>query len=174
MSQIAKLVGEDADAQNYTAIAHDYITKWQGLGLNTADNPSHSILNYGNESTHGLLYNLYNDRLVNTNLVPSSVYTSQSAFYPTVENTYGVPLDTRNQWYTKSDWEMFVAAVADQSTRDMFVRDIAKWVNETPTSLPFSDLYNTNDADFPPGITFKARPVVGGMFALLALPKGSK
>jgi hypothetical protein len=44
----------------------------------------------------GLLYNLYADRLLGLNLVPQSIYDMQSAFYPTVAQTYGVPLDTRN------------------------------------------------------------------------------
>lgn len=169
MSQISKLIGEDADAQNYTNIAHDYITKWQDLGLNKNDDPQHSILNYNNASTHGLLYNLYNDKLVNTNLVPESVYTMQSDFYPTVKENYGVPLDTRNRFYTKSDWEVFCAAIASQETRDLFISDLAKWVNETPTFKPFTDLYETSDGRHPAGIEFKARPVIGGMFAILAL-----
>lgn len=48
----------------------------------------------------GLLYNLYADRLLGLKLVPQSVYDMQSAFYPTVNNKYGVPLDTRHG-YTK-------------------------------------------------------------------------
>ncbi|ORY17157.1 glutaminase GtaA [Clohesyomyces aquaticus] len=169
MSQIASLVGETDDAKNYTTIAHDYITKWMDLGNNKNDNPPHSILNYNNPNTHGLLYNLYNDRLLGTKLVPDSIYKQQSDFYPTIKGSYGVPLDTRNQ-YTKSDWEIFVAAIAETETRDMFIQDLVKWVNETPTSKPFTDLYETATGAFPAGIEFKARPVMGGMFALLALP----
>ncbi|KAF2111539.1 glutaminase GtaA [Lophiotrema nucula] len=170
MSQISKLVGEDADANNYTSIAHDYITKWQPLGINSADNPPHTILTYNDASTHGLLYNLYNDKLISTNLVPQSVYDMQSTFYQSIQGTYGVDLDTRNK-YTKSDWEIFAASIASTETKDMFISKLAKWVNETPTSKPFTDLYMTETGAFPPGIEFKARPVVGGVFALLALPK---
>ncbi|KAI4704821.1 hypothetical protein J4E89_009698 [Alternaria sp. Ai002NY15] len=169
MSQMARIIGETADADNYTAIAHDYITRWVDLGINKADNPPHSILNYGNETTHGLLYNLYNDRLLGLNLVPQEIYDIQSAFYPTIKEKYGVPLDTRNPYYTKSDWEVFCAAVASKETRDMFIGDLAKWVNETPNSHPFTDLYQTNDGTQPSGIDFKARPVMGGLFALLLL-----
>ena len=174
MSQLSSLVGETADAQNYTTIAHDYISKWQILGINNASSPPHAILNYGNASTWGLLYNLYNDKLLNTNLVPQEVYDMQSAFYPTVQENYGVPLDTRNRYYTKSDWELFCASIASEETRDMFISDLAKWINETPTSKPFTDLYQTNDGSFPPGIEFKARPVMGGLFSLLLLEQGSK
>lgn len=92
----------------------------------------------------------------------------QSNFYPTVANEYGVPLDTRHQ-YTKSDWEMFCAAIAAPATRDLFIGDLAKWINETPTNRAMTDLFDTKSGDYPSGITFTARPVVGGFFALLAL-----
>ncbi|KAF2126519.1 glutaminase GtaA [Dothidotthia symphoricarpi CBS 119687] len=169
MSQMSKLIGEDADAQNYTTIAHDYITKWEDLGINKADDPPHAMLNYNNASTHGLLYNLYNDKLVNTDLVPQEIYDMQSAFYPTVKENYGVPLDTRNRYYTKADWEIFCAAVASEDTRNMFISDLVRWINETPTSKPLTDLFETSDGRYPGGVEFKARPVMGGMFALLAL-----
>lgn len=169
MSQLSSLIGETFDAQNYATISHDYIEKWQTLGINFGASPPHAILNYGNASTWGLLYNLYNDKLLNTNLVPQEVYDMQSAFYPTVKENYGVPLDTRNRYYTKSDWELFCAAIASDETRNMFIGNLARFVNETPTSKPLTDLYQTSDGTFPPGLTFKARPVVGGLFALLLL-----
>ncbi|KAF2659697.1 glutaminase GtaA [Lophiostoma macrostomum CBS 122681] len=171
MSRIATLVGESGDAQNFTDIAHKYIDQWMELGNNFSADPPHSILNYGNASTHGLLYNLYNDKLVSTNLVPASIYTQQSLYYPTVKETYGVPLDTRNRFWTKADWEVFCAAVASEETRDLFIGDLARWVGETTESRPFTDLYMTDDGRHPvdPWVDFKARPVVGGMFALLAL-----
>lgn len=51
----------------------------------------------------GVLYNLFADRELGLNLVPQSVYEMQSAFYPTVEARYGVPLDTRHD-LAKSEW----------------------------------------------------------------------
>lgn len=39
------------------------------------------------------------------------------------------------------DWEMFCAAISSPSTRDMFIADVAKWINETPTQYGFEDLY---------------------------------
>ncbi|KAI8932119.1 hypothetical protein NX059_011004 [Plenodomus lindquistii] len=71
MSQISKIAGEDADADNFTATARNYYTN--------------------------LLYNLYNDRLLNLSLVSQEIYDMQDRFYPTVLETYGVPLDTRNR-----------------------------------------------------------------------------
>ena len=136
------------------------------------------------------------------NLVPDSVYDMQSAFYPTVQNKFGVPLDTRHD-ETKSmhpfylystcyilvvvsclvlsffvlypanreclgDWQTWAAAIASESTRDMFFKNIVLWINETPTSRPMTDLYDTVTGGYP-GIYFIARPVVGGAFAPLLL-----
>jgi hypothetical protein len=96
----------------------------------------------------------------------------QSNFYPTVANEYGVPLDTRHTW-TKSDWEMFAAAVASESTRDMFISKLARWVGATTSDRAMTDLYDSETGGYPiNGPYFVARPVMGGMFALLALSHG--
>lgn len=86
-----------------------------------------------------------------------------------MKQEYGVPLDTRAD-RTKSDWEMFCAAIASKDTMNMFIGDLAKFINQTPTSAPVTDLYDPSNAQFAANIgAFKARPVVGGWFALLAL-----
>ena len=96
----------------------------------------------------------------------------QSAFYPTISQVFGIPLDSRHS-YTKSDWEMWTAATCSPSTRRLFVNGLAYWLNNTDTDLPFADLYQTiGTGSFPVGDTFTARPVVGGHFRLLALGKG--
>jgi len=94
----------------------------------------------------------------------------QSAFYPTINARFGVPLDTRNKW-TKSDWEMFAAAVASPATQKMFIEDLARWIDSTPTHRAMTDLFQTDNGDYPGGLQFTARPVMGGSFSLLALPK---
>ena len=95
----------------------------------------------------------------------------QSAFYPTIAREYAVPLDTRHSW-AKSDWEMFAAAVAGTETRDMFVSKLAHWIGATSAFRAMTDLFDADTGGFPmAGPTFVARPVAGGMFALLALPK---
>ena len=106
------------------------------------------------------------------NLVPQSVYDMQSNFYPTVAEQYGVPLDTRHD-YTEPDWQMLCAAVASSNTTNLFIDDIATWINDTPTNRALTDLYNATGGDYPGNVnlTFVARPVVGAFFSLLALPK---
>jgi hypothetical protein len=84
--------------------------------------------------------------------------------------------------YTKSDWEMFIAAISKTQTRNLLIDRLALWLNETSTGKilltkiayvdrPFTDLYDTVGSGGYPGITFINRPVVGGHFALLALEK---
>ncbi|KAE9367621.1 DUF1793-domain-containing protein [Stipitochalara longipes BDJ] len=167
MSEIASKTGNGADAKNYSNIAHDYIGKWQEMAVVTDADPPHTNLDYQDDTSHGLLYNLYADRLLGLNFVNQSIYDMQSTFYPTVAQTYGVPLDTRNV-FTKTDWSMWSASIASQSTKTLFISLLAKWITETPTNRAFTDLYNTQTGDFADG-PFIARPSVGGHFALLAL-----
>jgi hypothetical protein len=178
MAVIAEKTGNTEDAANYSNIAHDYITKWQDLAIAKDATPPHTTLSYGDINSHGsyilfplvhaniltqaagLLYNLFADAQLGLGLVPQSVYQMQSDFYQTVENKYGVPLDTRHT-YTKGkkiivvyelrsnanvvigDWECFTAAITSGNARSMFIRDLATWINETPTNRPLTDLYDT-------------------------------
>lgn len=167
MSKIANLTG---NSDTFGATADDYLAKWQVLATTKNATLPHTTLSYGDESSHGLLYNLYADKLLGLDFVPQSVYDQQSAFYPTVALEYGVPLDTRHTW-TKSDWEMFVAAISSPSTKTMFISKLANWIGNTSTVLAMTDLFDAGTGGWPVGgPQFKARPVMGGAHALLALP----
>ncbi|KAI1186805.1 glutaminase GtaA [Nemania serpens] len=171
MADIANLTGHADDAANYLDTATSYISQWQDLGINKAADPPHTTLSYGDADSHGLLYNLYANSLLGFgyDFVPKSVYDMQSNFYPTVALQYCVPLDTRHT-YSKTDWQLWAAAIASAETRDDIISRIASWVNVTPTHRAFTDLYDCVSGDYPPGIQFAARPVQGGLFSLLALP----
>lgn len=81
-------------------------------------------------------------------------------------NTYGVPLDTRHT-YTKSDWESWTAAImTNTTTRDMFIDCVYKYAADGESNQPLGDWYETLDGAV---YGFRARPVVGGHLALLAL-----
>ncbi|KAK3316675.1 hypothetical protein B0H66DRAFT_301362 [Apodospora peruviana] len=168
MSQIAE---KTSNEDKWGDTANDYLQKWKGLGINTAADPPHTTLSYGDNSSHGLLYNIYADKLLDLKFIDQPIFDMQSKFYPTIALEYGVPLDTRHTW-TKSDWEMFAAAVASDDTRDMFISKLARWIGRTSTDRPMTDLYDAGTGGYPEGgPTFVARPVMGGTFALLALPK---
>ncbi|KAI0473563.1 hypothetical protein GGR56DRAFT_647998 [Xylariaceae sp. FL0804] len=170
MSGVARVAGELADAANYSATATEYYAQWEYYGL--SPDGAHSLLAYEWRSSAGLLYNTYYDKALDLGLVSSSLYEALSSWYPTVSQVYGVPLDNRHT-YTKSDWMMMTAATCSPETRRYFVTALGYWLNETTVGAPFPDLFETiSDGYFPTvpnAVTFKARPVVGGHFALLAL-----
>lgn len=174
MSKIATYLNETKDAKKYDKISSKYIQAFYGFGLNS--NNTHINLQYDNEESWGTLYNLVFDKLLNLKLVAEEVYNKQDAFYPTKQNKYGTPLDSRFTWQ-KTDWAMFASASASAiSTRDLWIENLYKFVSNGKTDAPFTDLLETRTGEFPkppftPNIRFIARPVVGGHFIHLALKK---
>ena len=146
MATIANLTAHPIDAANYTRISQSYITQWQSLATAYDAKPPHTTLSYNQNSTHSLLYNLYGDLLLNLKLVPQSVYDMQSAFYPSIVEKYGVPLDTRHDW-AKNDEQMLAAATCGVETRGMFVSRIARWIAETGTNRAMTDLYDARGGE---------------------------
>jgi hypothetical protein len=118
------------------------------------------------ESQHPLL----GRRDVAKDFIPHSLYLNQSSHYALVMQKYGLPLDSRHL-YTKSDWEFEAAAVSTPAVRKDILDRVARWINETSTDRPFTDLYETEGEGGFPGLIFTARPVVGGHFAFLALER---
>lgn len=94
----------------------------------------------------------------------------QSDWYLSVRQKYGLPLDSRHL-YTKTDWEFFAMAVTSEKTRSTILESVARWVNETATDRPFTDLHKTEERGGFPGPNFFARPVIGGHFAFLTLER---
>ncbi|KAG0709752.1 hypothetical protein DFH29DRAFT_978606 [Suillus ampliporus] len=154
MSVISGMLGDTANQQNYSSIVQRYVP--QILNYATSSDGLHLTLNYGNESSWGLSYNLYADKLLGTNVFPESVYDMHA---------YGVPLDTRHT-YTKSDWELWTAAIMTNTTaRDMFIDSVYKYAADGESNQPLGDWYETLDGTVD---GFRARPVVGGHLALVS------
>lgn len=200
MSEIANVLGEKEDAAHYLSISEEYIAKWQEYGISR--DGTHAKLAYDWYGSWTTLYNLYADSLLCFHLpsdaketslldttgqtplggdsdagnvasvfIPDKVYKMQSDWYHNVLQGYGLPLDSRHL-YTKSDWEFFAAAITSKTTRAEILTSVAHWLNETETTEPFTDLYETEgNGGYPGGLKFRARPVVGGHFAFLALER---
>lgn len=92
-------------------------------------------------------------------------------FFSTLIDGMAVPLDTRHT-YTKLDWEIFCAAIASASTKQLFISKIASWIGKTSTNRPLTDLHETDSGDYPAGLNFAARPVLGAVFAPLLVGQG--
>jgi hypothetical protein len=154
---LAEMSGQKSESQKYRAIALDYAQRWMKL----ADNGDHYMLAFGNPGTWSQKYNLVWDRILGLNLFPPEVARKEIAFYKTKQNVYGLPLDNRAE-YTKLDWLVWTATLAD-STADFqaLIAPTYKWMNETPTRVPLTDWYMTNDGK---QRGFQARSVVGGVF----------
>ncbi|KAI0142248.1 glutaminase GtaA [Xylariaceae sp. FL1272] len=170
MADIADITGNSDNATYYLNVSQSYLAQWQDLGINQAADPAHTTLNYNNVSSWGLLYNLYADTLLgyagnDYAFVPKEIYDMQSDFYPTVALEYCVPLDTRHT-YSKTDWSMWAASIAGEDTATMMVDKLANWISATNSDRAFSDWIDCITGE---DQGFRARPVVGGHFAFLAL-----
>jgi hypothetical protein len=171
MAQIATAAGNSADAAYYQGKARQFIGYW----VTNAQDPSgkHLDLTYngsgGGNGTWGTTYNGYADRLLGTGLIPASVLAEQAAWYASVSNEFGLPLQVPHS-YAKSDWEMWTAAwLSGYPISQQLIDRVYTYANTTPSRVPFSDLYDTiNDQQ----VGFQARPVQGGIFALLTLGSG--
>lgn len=166
MGQIAAVAGNAADHTHYTALARQYTSFW----LTHANDPvgQHLDLTYSGSGsgTWGTLYNAYADRLLGTNLIPPTIQAEQAAWYSIMVRPFGLPLQIPHS-YAKTDWEMFIAAwLSDYPIKNDLIQRVYAYANTTPSRVPFSDLYNTITGE---QVKFQARPVQGGIFALLAL-----
>lgn len=164
MGRIAAAAGRPDDAARYAGTARDYVTRW---AAKAQDAPArHLKLAYDQPGTWSLKYNGYCDTLLGLGLVPRSVAAEEAAWYLSQANPYGVPLDIRHA-YTKADWELWAAAwLHDQPVRDALIDAVYAFVHTSPSRVPFTDWYDTvTDRQ----VGFRARPVVGGVFALLSL-----
>ena len=168
MGQIAKAAGNAADAASYPAKASQFIPYWTTHAQDPA--ARHLDLTYngpaGGNGTWGTVYNGFADRLLGTGLVPTAVLAEQATWYAGVSNLFGLPLQVPHS-YAKSDWEMWTAAwLSGYPIKQQLIEQVYTYANITPSRVPFSDLYDTISGD---QTGFQARPVQGGMFALLAL-----
>lgn len=158
----------------YTDIGLQYANRLYAQGLGTDPNKTHFVLEYGNSTSYTTTFNLYPDRLLNLKTFPQAAFDMQAAFYPTVRAEAGVPLDNRVNW-GKTDWMLFAGAsspAADNSTKKLFINDVHQFVSKGQNSTPFGDRYYVEGSRIGQTYGFRARPVVGGHFAVLALEAG--
>ncbi|MDQ2687057.1 MAG: DUF5127 domain-containing protein [Armatimonadota bacterium] len=111
-----------------------------------------------------LKYNAFPDKVLGLNLIPQNVLKEEARFYMTQRNEFGIPLDIRHT-YTKGDWELWTAASTDDAKlRQAFIDGVYKFANTSDARVPFGDWYDTVSGQ---KNGFQARPVIGGLFAVL-------
>lgn len=158
--KLAEMLGKTEVAAKYTAAAKSMAQEW----VKMADDGDHFRLTFDQPGTWSQKYNLVWDKLLNLGIFPDDVWQKEVAFYLTKQNKYGLPLDNRKT-YTKSDWIIWTATLANDSTTfRKFIDPLYGFVTETPDRVPMSDWYETTDAT---QVGFQARSVVGGYFIKL-------
>ncbi|TGO46669.1 hypothetical protein BOTNAR_0573g00030 [Botryotinia narcissicola] len=162
---------------NYSTIGDAHATQIYTDKLGTDADQTHFVLNYpGNDDSWKIPFNLYPDVLLDLSTFPEATYTMQEKYYPTIRSDGGVALDSRQAW-AKSDWNIWTAGTTTGAVRQSFVDDLWTFISNGKNSCPFSDRWTVKvDGNTEEGIeeALRARPTVGGHFALLALELGGK
>lgn len=156
-AQMAEQLGEHETARKYRAIAESMVPKWMEM----ADAGDHYALTFDNKDTWSQKYNLIWDKVLHLNLFPQKVYDTETKYYLTKGNKFGIPLDSRKS-YTKNDWIVWTATFAPEKEQfEALIRPLYIHALETPSRVPLNDFYDSET-----GIreNFKARSVVGGFY----------
>lgn len=154
-AEMARVKGEQTTADKYMQKAREMAVKWE----RDARDGDHYRLAFDRENTWSQKYNMVWDKLWNTHLFPNNAMQKEVKYYLTRQNDFGLPLDIRKD-YTKSDWIMWSAAMAeDMETFQKFVDPLYNYIHHTPSRVPISDWHDTKTSEM---VGFKARSVIGG------------
>ncbi|MCU0520169.1 MAG: DUF4965 domain-containing protein [Anaerolineae bacterium] len=162
--KLAGMLGHADIASGYLDLARGFAAEWERL----AGDGDHTRLTFDRENTWSLKYNLVWDKVLGFGLFSPEIARREVAYYLRMQNTYGVPLDSRRD-YTKSDWVLWCAVLAEsREDFEALVAPIYRYVHETQSRVPISDWHDTIT-----GLrqNFKARSVVGGYFMKLLADK---
>ncbi len=164
-AEMAKMMGKLDLYDKYHAKAKEMAAAWESE-TKVGD---HYELAYGaGKDTWSQKYNMIWDKLWKSDILPNNAMQTEVKYYLKKQNKYGLPLDCRKE-YTKSDWIMWSAAMADND-KDFraFVSPVYKYINETPSRVPISDWHETVSGRM---TGFKARSVIGGYWMKVLVDK---
>jgi len=154
---LAGMLGYSDQEKAFTASAQEMAAKWKVM----AEDGSHYLLAFDKKGSWSQKYNLVWDKILDFHLFPLEVARKEIAFYKTKQNAFGLPLDNR-ETYTKLDWIVWTATLAEKPEDfEALINPAYKFANESPTRVPLSDWYWTQDGK---QRGFQARSVVGGVF----------
>ncbi len=162
-ARIMRALGDTAEADELTEKARAYAQSFLKRAAN--DDGSYRLA-YDRPGTFSLKYNAVWDKVWKTGVLPDSFFAGEIARYKKEAHAYGVPLDSREQ-YTKSDWELWVACMADDPADFAFITArVWNAYHTTRRRVPMTDWYYADTAEWR---GFQHRTVQGGLFLRLLM-----
>ncbi|KIY63782.1 hypothetical protein CYLTODRAFT_493633 [Cylindrobasidium torrendii FP15055 ss-10] len=180
MSLIAKAVSLEDDHRKYSDSAHSMYKAWKAKAFRE----NHIVSDYTNQSSWGLIYSIFYDKMLRLDVVDEEVLNAQDAFYKSqiVDNAavakFGVTFDTMDS-HVSAPWNMITAGATNNTeVRDRLISQVrAKmYANGTSKGI-FPALYDSSSSSSRD--TSYGSPAQGAMLSLLAMdlhlqtPKGT-
>lgn len=163
--QILQALGRTQEAGEYFRQAESMAKSW----LERADVGGYTSLTFDGIGW-SMKYNLVWDRLLSFDLLPEDFYRREIASYIPRMNRYGLPLDSRAV-RSKTDWIMWIAAMASDEDFPKFAAPIAAYLRESESRVPFGDYYDTETGLYE---HFIGRSVQGGLFMPLLMDRWTR
>lgn len=174
--KLATLNGDRVTGEKYLAMGREFALGW----VKQADDGDHFRLAFDQPHTWSSKYNLVWDRILDLNLFPKDVIRKEVAFYRRNLDTYGLPLDGRNQragsgsrerqaHWSKTDWAFWTACLSgDPADFEAITEPAYRFMTEAKRRVGLPDLYFT---DQPDSALMHSRPVIGGLFIKMLYDK---
>jgi hypothetical protein len=156
-ADLAQRRGDSTTYNDYHSTALSDVTHW----ISVTGAGDHYSMVYNSPTTWSLKYNLVWDKILGLNLFPTSVASTEIAYYKQKAKTYGVSVQSTTNT-AKVDWEVWAATLAtSQADFQTLITPIYNYMNATGNRLPMRDAYDVTQAN---SGFFMARSVVGGVF----------
>lgn len=181
MGSYARLLaaaGRGQEAAAYLASAAQHVAFWLDnaiAGTNaTGNNSLHYVRQYGLPDTFSLKYNSLYHEFLQLGLFGGSVWDTEFDSYLHRGETYGVPLDDRND-FTLVEYMGALLGVASSRPNPAYAATLLSqlwgFANDTPQRVPMTDWYQSKSADC---VAFRARATVGDLFAMALMQNGGQ
>lgn len=161
-SDILDAMGDKVGSKRALEIARQYT---ESFLLRAKNSDGSYKLAYDREGSFSLKYNCIWDKVWKTDIFPREFYDGEVSRYLKECLPYGVPLDSRAK-YTKSDWLIWAASMADRKGFETIVEKLWSAYDVMHSRVPMTDWYN---ADIAQQRGFQNRSVQGGLFIKLLI-----